>query len=82
MKEEFKNTRAEYQKNLERLEYNIMSSDRRLKKGLGLVDQHCCKDETESRMLPLYQECVKDSPINDEETRNNREDEMESKMLP
>ena len=33
-------------------------------------------------MLPLKQEYLKASPINDEETRNNREDEMETRILP
>ena len=65
------------------MENNILGPEGRLKEDLSPVDQICCSEqEMESRMLPLKQECVKDSPINDEETRNNREDEMETRILP
>jgi hypothetical protein len=72
IKEEFKNTREENQRNLERLEYNIMSPEGRLNKDFSLVDQHCRREDAmENRILPLGQESASDSEINDEGTRKN-----------
>ena len=56
MREEFKNTREENQRNLESLEYSIMSPEGRRNKDFSLVDQHCRREDAmENRILPLGQ---------------------------
>ena len=77
IKEEFKNTREENQRNLERLEYNIISPEVRLIKDFSLVNQHCRREDAmENRILPLGQEFANDSHINDEETRKSIVEEI------
>jgi len=69
IKEEFESTRVENQRNLERLEYNILGPEGRLMEDMSPVDQiSCSEQELENRMSPLEQECVKNIYIKDEKT--------------
>ena len=44
---------------------------------MSLVDQICCSEqELENRILPLEQECVKNSHIKDEETQKSIVEEI------
>ena len=70
IKDEFKNIRVETQRNLERLEHNITSPERRLNKDFSSVDHICCGEkDLENRIEPLEQECIKNSHIKNEETQ-------------
>ena len=78
MKEELKNIKVEYQRNAGRMENYILGSEGKLKKDLSRVDQHSYSEqELENGILSRKQEFAKNSHINVEETRKNREDETQ-----